>query len=103
MPLAEAWLPVAALLGVLSATIVQFYKVDPTAAYLLLPYLAWSTYAAALTINIYKHNPQVRLCSACYIQCLLASQYGCCICVCSRHSTCTHPPACVRSAVICRT
>lgn len=51
---------ITALLGVLSATIVQFYKVDPTAAYLLLPYLAWSTYAAALTINIYKHNPQER-------------------------------------------
>ena len=48
-----------ALLGVLAATIVQFHKVDPTAAHLMLPYLAWTTFAAALTINVYKNNPEV--------------------------------------------
>ena len=56
-----ACLVCAALLGVLGATIVQFYKVDPKAAYLLLPYLGWSTFAAALTINIYINNPEANL------------------------------------------
>ena len=42
---------VAALLGVLTATIVEFHKVKPEAAYLLLPYLAWTSYAAALTVS----------------------------------------------------
>ena len=42
---------VAALLGVLTATIVEFQKVKPEAAYLLLPYLAWTSYAAALTVS----------------------------------------------------
>ncbi|KAK9813948.1 hypothetical protein WJX73_006152 [Symbiochloris irregularis] len=51
---------ITALVGVLVATIVEFHKVDPTAAYLLLPYLGWTTFAAALTINIYRHNPQER-------------------------------------------
>ena len=50
----------AALLGVLGATIVQFNKVSPTASYLLLPYLAWTSYATALTASIYKKNPQVQ-------------------------------------------
>lgn len=50
-----------ALLGVLGATIIEFKKVSPTASYLLLPYLAWSTYAAALTASIYKLNPKVKL------------------------------------------
>ena len=42
---------IAALLGVLTATIVEFHKVKPEAAYLLLPYLAWTSYAAALTVS----------------------------------------------------
>lgn len=45
----------------LGATIIEFKKVSPTASYLLLPYLAWSTYAAALTASIYKLNPKVNL------------------------------------------
>lgn len=49
------------LLGVLVATIVEFHKVDPTAAYLLLPYLGWSTFATALTYNIWLNNTKVRL------------------------------------------
>lgn len=49
----------AALLGVLGATIIEFKKVSPTAAYLLLPYLAWTTYATALTASIYQKNPKV--------------------------------------------
>jgi tryptophan-rich sensory protein len=47
---------IVGLLGVLGATIVEFRKVDPTAAYLLLPYLGWSTFATALTYNIWTNN-----------------------------------------------
>ncbi len=50
----------AVLLGVLGATIVEFHKVDPASAYLLLPYLAWSSFAAALTYNITLNNTKVR-------------------------------------------
>lgn len=49
----------AALLGVLTATVVEFHKVSPDAAYLLLPYLGWSTFAAVLTLDIWRRNPQV--------------------------------------------
>jgi hypothetical protein len=45
---------------VLAATIVTFHEVSPTAAYLLVPYFGWSAFAAALTANIYVHNPHVR-------------------------------------------
>lgn len=55
-----ALLDITALLGVLGATIVEFNKVSPTASYLLLPYLAWSSYATALTANIYQNNPGAR-------------------------------------------
>jgi TspO/MBR family len=46
-----------ALLGLLSATIIQFHKVSPTASYLMIPYLAWSSYATALTYKIWLDNP----------------------------------------------
>ena len=49
----------AALLGVLTATIFEFHKVSPDAAYLLLPYLGWSTFAAVLTLDIWRRNPKV--------------------------------------------
>lgn len=55
-----ALLDITALLGVLGATIIEFNKVSPTASYLLLPYLAWTSYATALTASIYKKNPQAR-------------------------------------------
>lgn len=34
----------------------SFHKVDPTAAQLLLPYAAWTAYAAALTYKITALN-----------------------------------------------
>ena len=46
----------------LSATIVSFHSVSPTAAYLLVPYFGWSLYATGLTFAIYKKNPRVRAC-----------------------------------------
>ncbi|DBB09927.1 TPA: hypothetical protein ACH3X3_001533 [Trebouxia sp. C0006] len=51
---------ITGLLGVLTATVVEFNKVSPQAAYLLLPYLGWSTFAAGLTLDIWKRNPKER-------------------------------------------
>ena len=51
---------VTALLGVLSATMVSFHSVSPTAAYLLVPYFGWTLYATGLTFAVYKMNPRVR-------------------------------------------
>lgn len=48
-----------ALIGVLGATIFEFGKVDQAAALLLLPYLGWTCFATALTLNIRANNPDV--------------------------------------------
>ncbi len=64
----------AALLGVLSATIVSFHEVSPTAAYLLVPYFGWSLFAAGLTLSIYKKNPRVGVpCYHCHLLYCLAA------------------------------
>ena len=39
------------------ATIVVFYSVSGVAAYLLVPYLLWVTFAVALNFSIWRHNP----------------------------------------------
>lgn len=52
-----ALLDILGLLGVLVATTAAFYRVDRVAGYLMLPYVAWVGFAAALTISLYKKNP----------------------------------------------
>ena len=37
--------------------ILAFYKVDPLAAYLQIPYLIWLTFAAYLNIGVWLLNP----------------------------------------------
>jgi tryptophan-rich sensory protein len=44
------WLAIAATIG-------AFYSVDMIAAFLLLPYLAWVGFAAALNLSIWRRNP----------------------------------------------
>ena len=39
------------------ATIFLFYPVSPSAAGLLVPYLVWVSFAAALNISIWRRNP----------------------------------------------
>lgn len=83
-----ALLDITALLGVLTATVVEFHRlaiwqaaaasppdacvatlicyaphcrVSPTAAYLMVPYLGWTAFATALTFDIYQRNPSVSL------------------------------------------
>lgn len=46
----------AALLGVLVATVVQFRRVDGLAGKLMLPYLAFSAFAAAMTYSVTARN-----------------------------------------------
>jgi len=38
-------------------TIINFFRVSRTAAYLLIPYIIWVSYATALTFTIYLMNP----------------------------------------------
>ncbi len=45
------------LWGLILATIVAFRRVNALAAYLLYPYLAWVTFAAALTVAVTRLNP----------------------------------------------
>ncbi len=50
---------VTGLVGTLGLTIWSFHKVEPLAAMLLLPYLAWAVFAAFLTSTLINLNPQV--------------------------------------------
>lgn len=42
-----------------AATIAAFWRVRPLAGALLVPYLAWVTFAAALTFSLWRLNPAV--------------------------------------------
>lgn len=41
----------------IAATIVAFYRLRPAAAMLLVPYLAWVSFASALDFTIWRANP----------------------------------------------
>jgi len=51
-----ATLDIAALWLAIVATIAAFSKLSLTAAFLLVPYLLWVTFAAALTVSIWRLN-----------------------------------------------
>jgi hypothetical protein len=57
----------AALFVGAAATTAEFYRVNPTAGKLMLPYLAFVGYANALNYWFWKHNPDVSrfVCIAC--------------------------------------
>lgn len=40
---------------------ITFYDVNPTAGYLIIPYLAWTTVATALSYFIYRDNKQLSI------------------------------------------
>jgi len=43
----------------IAATIFSFWSIQRLAALLLLPYLAWVTFASALTLSLWRSNPAV--------------------------------------------
>ena len=51
-----AFLDISLLWLSIIATIVVFYPLSPTAAFLLLPYLLWVTFAATLNFSIWRLN-----------------------------------------------
>lgn len=52
-----ALLDITALWGVLLTTVAAFFKVDRVAGALMLPYLAWVSFAGVLTATLYVQNP----------------------------------------------
>jgi len=49
-------LEIVFLLGVIIATLVAFFRIDRLAGWLLAPYAAWVTFAAALNISLWRLN-----------------------------------------------
>lgn len=54
-----AELEIVVLLVTIALTIAAFWRVRPLAGALMLPYLAWVTFATALTFALVRRNPQV--------------------------------------------
>lgn len=52
-----AFAEVLVLWGLIAATLVSFWRISAPAAALLLPYLAWVTFASALTFTVWRLNP----------------------------------------------
>jgi tryptophan-rich sensory protein len=56
---AAAFLDVVLLWALIVATVVAFFRVERFAGLLMLPYLAWVSFAAALTYAVWRANPQL--------------------------------------------
>lgn len=54
-----AFLEILVLWVLIFATIVAFWRIRRSAGLLMLPYLAWVTFAAMLTYSIWQRNPDV--------------------------------------------
>jgi tryptophan-rich sensory protein len=52
-----AFLEVVGLWLSIAATMVVFHPINPVAAYLLIPYLGWVSFAAVLNFSIWRRNP----------------------------------------------
>nr|KAJ3418718.1 hypothetical protein HK105_007942 [Polyrhizophydium stewartii] len=52
-----ASIDILALLGLIIATGVKFYEIDPVAGYLMVPYAGWVSLASSLSCWIWWHNP----------------------------------------------
>jgi translocator protein len=44
------------LWAAIAATAVRFYRIKPVAGLLLVPYLAWSTFASVLNVTVWRMN-----------------------------------------------
>lgn len=63
------WHVAAGIVASLGLVIPAFYKVEPLAGLLMLPYLAWAIFALFLNSTLINMNPQVSV--------LLATHTGC--------------------------
>jgi benzodiazapine receptor len=54
-----AQIEILALLAFIVVTLVAFWRVRALAGVLMLPYLAWVTFATALTFALVRRNPQI--------------------------------------------
>lgn len=54
-----AFFDVVVLCGMLLATLIAFWRVHALAGLLLLPYLAWVSFATALTFAVWQLNPMI--------------------------------------------
>lgn len=48
----------AVMLGFSVAATVEYFKVNPVAGYLMVPYIGWQVFAAALNYKIWRDNPK---------------------------------------------
>ena len=51
-----AFVWIVALLILIIATTIEFYKIKPVAGYLMIPYILWVSFAAVLNFSIYLLN-----------------------------------------------
>jgi translocator protein len=54
---AMAFVEILFLWALILCTIIVFWRIRPLAGVLMIPYLAWVTYASALTFMVWKLNP----------------------------------------------
>lgn len=56
---AWAFADILVLWGLIAATLVSFWRVQPLAGALLIPYLLWVSFALALNYSVWQLNPQL--------------------------------------------
>jgi benzodiazapine receptor len=56
---AAAFAEAVVLWILIACTLVAFWRIRPLAGWLLVPYLAWVGFAAALTLTVWQRNPQL--------------------------------------------
>ncbi|XP_059045526.1 translocator protein isoform X2 [Achroia grisella] len=55
-----AFIELSVLSGAAAATAISFARVNRTAGWLFVPYLAWLGYASSISYYVWKNNPQVK-------------------------------------------